>query len=187
MGIYDKQPDVAVDAWVAPSASVIGEVRIASQSTVWYNCVVRADVNEIFIGGLTSVQDGTVITVAKTNPTGLPASTYIGNHVSIGPGCTLHSCTVEDEAVVGAGSVLLEGAMVEKQAQLVAGSVVEAGRRIPSGQLWAGNPAAYVRDITEDDIADAIKTVKEHKALAVEHSAEFLPLGGAYLDAEKQS
>jgi len=185
MGVYEKQPEIANDAWVAPNASVIGEVSIASQSSIWYGCVLRADVNEIYVGGGSNIQDGTVVTVAKTNPLGFPASTYIGNEVSIGSGCSLHSCTIEDQTEIGAGSIICDGAVVEKHAQVGAGSVVPAGTRIPSGQHWQGNPAKYVRDVSDDEVMDMTNRAATFYETAEKHAYEFLPYGTLYKDAEK--
>jgi len=123
--------------------------------------------------------------VAKTNALGFPASTYIGHEVSIGSGCSLSSCTIEDQSEIGAGSIICDGAVVEKHAQVGAGSVVPAGTRIPSGQHWQGNPAAYVRDVTEDDIADMKKKCVATHDTAEKHSYEFLPYGTLYKEAEK--
>lgn len=185
MGIFDKTPDISHDCWVAPSASVVGEVDICTQSSVWYNTVLRADVNEISIGGCTNIQDGTVVNVSKANPAGYPASTFIGHYVTVEPGCSLFSCTVEDHCLIGTGSIICDGALVEKNAMVAPGSVVQAGRRIPSGQLWAGNPAAYVRDLTEEEIDGMRLKAEEISALAESHKHEFLPVGTAYRHAEE--
>eukprot|EP00501_MAST-03F_sp_TOSAG23-6_P001453 GSMAST32.ASY1.ANO1.1510.1 assembled CDS len=185
MGIFDKTPDIANDCWIAPSASIVGEVDICTQSSVWYNCVLRGDVNEISIGGCTNIQDGTVINVSKSNPLGFPASTFIGHMVSIGPGCSLSSCTIEDNVVIGSGSIICDGALVEKNSILSPGTVLNAGHRIPSGQLWEGNPATYVRDLTGDEIEGIEKQAEAAKNLGAEHKHEFLPFGTAHLEAEK--
>ncbi len=185
MGVYDKQPTVATDAFVAPSASVIGEVSLSSSSSVWYGAVLRADVNEISVGGMSSIQDGAVVTVAKHNALGFPASTYIGHYVTVGPGASLHSCTVEDGAVIGRGAVVSEGALVEKDAVVADGAVVGAGVRVPAGQVVAGNPAKFVRDVTDEEKAARRLQCEEVSGLAAEHAHEFLPDGTAYLQAEK--
>ena len=185
MGVYDKVPEIANDSWVAPSASVIGEVKVASMSSIWYGSVLRADVNEITVGGCTNIQDGTVVGVSKSNPSGFPASTYIGHYVSIGPGCSLHSCTIEDGVEVGSGSVVCDGALLEKNSKIAPGTVVPPGTRIPSGQLWAGNPAAFVRNLSEDEVLDMKKKCEDVNAAAEKHSYEFLPVGTLYKEAEK--
>eukprot|EP00591_Stephanopyxis_turris_P006169 CAMPEP_0195523344 /NCGR_PEP_ID=MMETSP0794_2-20130614/22394_1 /TAXON_ID=515487 /ORGANISM="Stephanopyxis turris, Strain CCMP 815" /LENGTH=230 /DNA_ID=CAMNT_0040653323 /DNA_START=82 /DNA_END=774 /DNA_ORIENTATION=+ len=185
MGVYDKQPSISTDSYVAPSASVVGEVSLAASSSVWYGAVLRGDVNEISVGGMSNIQDGAVVTVSKHNDLGFPASTYIGHYVSVGPGASLHSCTVEDGAVIGSGAVVSEGALVEKNAQVADGAVVPAGGRVPAGQLFAGNPATYVRDLTEDEIGGRRQACEDIHGLAAEHAHEFLPHGTAFRQAEE--
>lgn len=99
-----------------------------------------------------------------------------------GHGCVLYSCTIENTSLIGMGSIILDGALIESNTIIGAGSVVPPGARIPSGQLWVGNPAKYVRDITDDEVQDIIRQAKEYQAIALTHSAEFLPYGTVYLD-----
>jgi carbonic anhydrase/acetyltransferase-like protein (isoleucine patch superfamily) len=101
-----------------------------------------------------------------------------------GPGALLQSCTIQDYAVVGAGAIVMEGALVEKHARLGEGSVVHPGRRIPSGQLWSGNPAVFVRDLSKTEIAEAEGHAQEVAQEAAVHAAEFLPYSTAYRQAE---
>merc|ERR1712137_820253 len=116
-------------------------------------------------GGCSNIQDGTVVSVSKSNPLGFPASAYIGHYVTIGSGCSLYSCTIEDMVEVGPNSIVCDGALVEKNSKVGAGSVVPPGARIPSGQLWQGNPAVYVRDLTEDELADMKRHCEEQSAV----------------------
>ncbi|OQR84644.1 hypothetical protein ACHHYP_13114 [Achlya hypogyna] len=185
MNLYDKVPNVAFDSWVAPSASVIGDVEICNDASVWYGVVIRGDLNKVSIGNRTNIQDRTVIHTSSTTTPGLAPGASIGNDVTVGHGCILYSCTIENNCLIGMGSIVLDGALVESNSILAAGTVVPPGRRIPSGQLWAGSPAQYVRDVTEDEIADLTKQAAEYKNLAATHSDEFLPYGTAYLDAER--
>merc|ERR1712224_656751 len=121
-------------------------------SAVWYNAVLRADVNEISIGGGSNVQDGTVIGVTASNESEFPGSTVIGDFVTIGPACTLHACTVEDEVEIGAGSVICDSVLLETKSKVAPGSVVPSGARVPTGQLWGGSPAEYIRDLSESEL-----------------------------------
>ncbi len=98
------------------SFSIVGEVRIRRWSTVWYNCVVRGDINRVDIHNFTSIGDNTVIHTAAAIPTGMPAKVYIGRNCTIGRGCTLYSCHIEDDVVIGDKCVILEGARIEKGA-----------------------------------------------------------------------
>jgi carbonic anhydrase/acetyltransferase-like protein (isoleucine patch superfamily) len=107
--------------------------------------------------------------------------------VTVGHGAVLNSCTIEDEALIGMGAIVMEGAVVERRAMLAAGAVVGPGKRVPAGQLWAGNPAQFVRDLTEDEQEGFKKQAESYSALAAEHASEFPEFGTAYLQAERLS
>lgn len=139
-------PRISSKAFVAAGAAVIGDVEIGEDSGVWFGCVVRGDVNYIRIGKRTNIQDGTVIHVTrKTNPT------IIGDNVTIGHAVLLHGCTLEDGCFIGMRATLMDGVVVESGAQVAAGALVTPNKRIPKGQLWAGSPAKYFRDLTEEE------------------------------------
>lgn len=182
MNLYDKRPKVAHDVWVAPNATIVGDVEICNDASVFYNVVIRGDLNPVRIGNRTNVQDRTVIHTASSTTPGLAPGTSIGNDVTIGHGVTLYSCTIENNALIGMGAIVLDGALIESNTIIAAGTVVPPGRRIPANQLWAGNPAKYIRDISDDEAADITKQAKEYVAVAASHSDEFLPYGTAYLD-----
>jgi carbonic anhydrase/acetyltransferase-like protein (isoleucine patch superfamily) len=169
-GEYNPQgvmPTISDKAFVAPGAAVIGDVHIGAESGIWFGCVVRGDVNYIRIGERTNVQDGTVIHVTRrTGPT------IIGSNVTIGHSALLHACTVEDNAFIGMRATLMDGVVVESGAQVAAGALVTPNKRIPSGQLWAGSPAKYFRDLTEAEKAfipvsadNYVKHVHEYLAM----------------------
>ncbi|EFH70295.1 hypothetical protein ARALYDRAFT_891497 [Arabidopsis lyrata subsp. lyrata] len=134
MNVFDKSPLVDKDVFVAPSASVIGDVQIGKGSSIWYGCVLRGDVNNISVGSGTNIQDNTLVHVAKTNISGKVLPTLIGDNVTVGHSAVIHGCTVEDEAFVGMGATLLDGVVVEKHAMVAAGSLVKQNTRIPSGE-----------------------------------------------------
>ena len=113
--LYDLEPRTE-QCFVAPNSTVVGEVRIRKHSTVWYNCVVRGDINRVDIHNFSSIGDNTVIHTAAALPTGMPANVYIGRNVTVGRGCTLYSCHIEDDVVIGDKCVILEGARIEKGA-----------------------------------------------------------------------
>lgn len=167
--------------FVAPNASVIGRVDINQYSSVWYGAVVRGDLNDVSIGAYTSIGDRAVVHTTKSVEGHVTAGTVIGNYVSIEAGAMLQSCTIEDFAVVGAGAVVMEGALVEEHAQVAAGAVVHPGRRIPAGQVWGGNPAVYVRDLTKAELAGVQAHAEETAEAAKEHAYEFLPANTAYM------
>lgn len=149
-------PKIADDAFIAPNAVIIGDVEIGSKSNVWFNCVIRGDVNIIRIGERTNIQDGTVIHVTrKTGPT------KIGSGVTIGHMALLHACTLEDGSFIGMQSTVMDGAVVESGAMVAAGAIVTPNKRIPKGQIWAGNPAKYLRDLKPQE-AEFIKISEDN-------------------------
>jgi len=152
----EKEPSFGTETFVADNAIVIGDVEIGAQSSIWYNCVLRGDVNNITIGDRTNIQDGTVIHVSSTLQ-----GTYIGNDVTVGHMALLHACTVEDGAFIGMQACVMDGAVVETGAMVAAGALVTLGKRIPSSQLWGGTPARYMRDLTEAEMQGILKS-SEH-------------------------
>lgn len=143
-----KLPTIAADCFIAPTATVIGDVEIGAETSVWFNCVIRGDVHEIRIGARTNIQDGTIVHV-----TGGKLGTYIGSDITIGHGAVLHACTLEDCCFIGMGAVILDGAVVETGAMVAAGAVVTPGKRVKAGELWGGNPAKLLRTLSEADQA----------------------------------
>ncbi|KFK36155.1 hypothetical protein AALP_AA4G085200 [Arabis alpina] len=172
MNVFDKSPLVDKDVFVAPSASVIGDVQIGKGSSIWYGCVLRGDVNNISIGSGTNIQDNSLVHVAKTNLSNKSLPTTIGDNVTIGHSAVIHACTVEDEAFVGMGATLLDGVVVEKHAMVAAGSLVKGNTRIPSGEVWGGNPAKFMRKLTDEEIDYISKSAENYINLAQIHAAE---------------
>lgn len=154
-------PDVDVDAYVASGARLIGEVSIGAQSSIWFNCVLRADVQKIVIGERTNIQDGTIIH-GSTN--GLPV--MVGDDVTVGHGAILHACTIEDGGFVGFGARVLDGAIVKSGGMLAAGALLSPGKVVGSGELWAGHPARFVRSLTDKERADMVATTARYVTLA---------------------
>lgn len=151
MPLYDVVSTID-NAWVAPNASLIGEVIVSKYATVWYNVVIRAELNPVRIGHFSSVGDGTTINTACSLPHGLSASVNIGKNVTIEPNCSIYSCIIDDDVYIGQGTVIMQGARIERGAHILAGSVVPPGRLIPAGQVWGGNPVAFVRDLTQEEL-----------------------------------
>jgi carbonic anhydrase/acetyltransferase-like protein (isoleucine patch superfamily) len=141
-----KMPQIDSSAIITPNVSIIGDVEIGARSNIWFGCVLRGDVNEIRVGEDTNIQDCTVIHVATHGQ-----GSYIGNRVTIGHSALIHACTIEDDAFVGMQACVMDGAKLEKGAMLAAGALLTPGKTVPSGQLWAGRPARYVRDLNDDD------------------------------------
>lgn len=137
------------------------------------------------IGPFSNIQDRAVVTVATATESGISPPTTVGAHVTVEPGAVLQSCTVEDGAVIGAGAVVMEGAVVEEGAVVMAGTVVPAGRRVPAGQVWQGNPAQFVRSVSDEEQEAQRKAAETVFTAASSHAEEFLPYGSAYLDVER--
>ena len=149
-----KHPQIHETAFIAPGARIIGDVTVGPEASIWYNCVLRGDVNRIRIGARTNIQDGSVLHVDSPrpgNPAGLP--TIIGEDVLIGHMAMVHGCILHDRAFVGLGAIVMDGCEIESGGMLAAGALLAPGRRIPAGQLWAGRPAKYVRDLSAEELA----------------------------------
>lgn len=172
-----KRPQIDPAGFVAPGAQLIGDIQLGSEASIWYNCVLRADMNRISIGARSNIQDGTIIHVDPPRPGGPPEGfpCLIGEEVLIGHLAMVHGCVLHDRAFVGLGSIVMDGCVIEGDAILAAGAMLTPGKRIPTGQLWAGRPAKYVRDLTEADIAGMRAGVAHYVALAKRHAAA---LGG---------
>ena len=162
-----RSPRIHPSAFIAPGARIIGDVEIGADASIWYNCVLRGDINRIVVGARSNVQDGTIIHVEGGDP-GLPV--VIGDDALIGHQAVLHGCTVRAGAFVGMGSVMMDGSVIEGGAMLAAGALLSPGKTIPSGQLWAGRPAKFLRDLTAEQqhamklqVAGYVATASEHR------------------------
>ncbi|GLU13748.1 hypothetical protein SLE2022_303630 [Rubroshorea leprosula] len=172
MNVVDKTPVVDKEAFVAPSASLIGDVQVGRGSSIWYGCVLRGDVNSITIGSGTNIQDNSLVHVAKSNLSGKVLPAIIGDNVTVGHSAVLHGCTVEDEAFVGMAATLLDGVYVEKHAMVAAGALVRQNTRIPCGEVWGGSPARFLRKLTEEEMAFISQSAINYSSLAQVHAAE---------------
>ncbi len=155
---YDnKYPQVDSTVLVVPTATIIGDVVIGPESSIWFQTVVRGDVNFIRIGARTNIQDGSVVHVTlKTHPT------IIGDDVTIGHNVTLHGCTVGDRCLIGIGAILLDGVEIGADCMIAAGSVVTPGIVIPPGTLVMGSPARVKRELTTDEISQLKKSAENY-------------------------
>jgi len=162
-------PTLAEDVFIAPGAHVIGDVEIGAASTVWFNCVLRGDVNSIRVGARTNIQDGTVVHVSHRTH-----STTIGDDVLIGHMAMIHGCTLENGSFVGLGSTVMDGCVIETGGMLAAGSLLTPGKRIGRNQLWAGRPARYVRDLTEEENESNMGGVRHYAELGRSYLTEYL-------------
>ncbi len=169
-----KSPTIADTAFVALGSQIIGDVEIGAQSSIWYNCVVRGDVNRIRIGARSNIQDGTVIHVDSSNDGGLGLPTIIGDDVLIGHMVMLHGSNLHDHAFVGLGSIVMYGCTIESDGMLAAGSMLTPGKTIGTGELWMGRPARKLRDLSVDEIARNRMGAKHYVDLAAAHKAALI-------------
>lgn len=166
-------PAVHETAWVAPTAAVIGQVEIGAESGVWFHCVLRGDTNTIRIGARSNIQDGTVIHVDPGK-----GSTVIGDEVTIGHACIIHACTLENQAFVGMGSIILNGCVIEQGGMLAAGALLTPGKRIRRNELWTGVPARLHRTLTDTEIHDHLADTLSYVRKARRFATEMLPVTG---------
>jgi carbonic anhydrase/acetyltransferase-like protein (isoleucine patch superfamily) len=158
-------PVIAADAFVARNATLIGQVEIGARANIWFGSVLRADLASIRVGALTNVQDGTVVHVSSV----ANGATWIGERVTIGHMALIHACRLEDRCFVGMKACVMDGAVVETGAWIAAGAVVTPGKRVKSGELWAGTPARLLRAVTAEE-THYIDTLPERYAeLAEQH------------------
>lgn len=164
-------PSVHESAFIAPGCRLIGDVEIGAQSSIWYNCVLRGDVNRIRIGMRSNVQDGSVIHVDSPKAGGAGLATIIGDEVLIGHMVMLHGSILHDRAFVGLGSIVMDGCTIEEDAMLAAGSMLTPGKVMRAGELWMGRPARKLRDLTAEEIAANQRGVAHYVMLAAAHMA----------------
>jgi carbonic anhydrase/acetyltransferase-like protein (isoleucine patch superfamily) len=166
----DKTPDIDETAYIAEGASVIGDVVIGADASIWFGCVLRGDVNYIRIGARTNVQDLTVIHVNHgTHPT------VLEEDVTVGHRAILHGCRVKRGSLIGMGAILLDDVVVEERALVAAGSVVSPGTVVPSGKLARGIPARVARDLTQEEL-DGLEEAAAHYC---DIKNDYLQQGGA--------
>lgn len=160
--------DQAADlpAYIAPSASITGQVSIGDDSSVWHNATLRGDLAPIRIGKRSNIQDGAVLHVAENLPC------IVGDEVTVGHGAIVHGCVVGDRCLIGMGSILLNGAQIGEECIVGAGALVTEGKKIPPRSLVVGSPARVVRSIGEDELRKILDTAEAYCRLARNASTE---------------
>lgn len=167
-----KAPKIHDSAFIAPGCRIIGDVEIGPEVSIWYNCVIRADVNYIRIGARSNIQDGTVVhcdSPEAGKPGGFP--TLIGEDVLIGHMAMVHGCVLEDRAFVGLGAIVMSGARIESDGMLAAGAMLTGGKTIGTRQLWAGRPARFMRELNDAQIATMAEGVAHYVENGRDHKA----------------
>lgn len=159
------KPKIGKAVFVAPTAVVIGDVEIGDDASIWFGTVVRGDVNSIRIGKGTNIQDNSVVHVNNEHSP-KPSKIFIGNDVTIGHQVILHGCSIEDECLIGMGSLLMDGVVIEKNSVIGAGSLVTMDTVIPSGYLAMGRPAKVIRKLNEQELALLLESAEHYQRLA---------------------
>ena len=154
--VNGKHPKIGEDCFLAENATIVGEVTMGVQCSVWFNAVIRGDVHYIKIGNKVNIQDGAVI-----HCTYRKSPTSIGNNVSIGHNAIVHGCTIKDNVLIGMGSIVMDDCVVESNSIIAAGAVVTKGTHVPSGSVFAGMPAKKIKDISPELSAGEINRIAE--------------------------
>ena len=155
--VNGKHPQIPKDCFIAENATIVGEVSFGSNCSVWFNAVIRGDVNSITIGDKVNIQDGAVIHATyKVSPT------VIGNNVSIGHNAIVHGCTIHDNVLIGMGSIVMDNCVVESNSIVAAGAVVTQNTRVEEGSIYAGVPAKKVKDISNELLSGEIHRIAEN-------------------------
>ncbi|MAM40514.1 MAG: gamma carbonic anhydrase family protein [Erythrobacter sp.] len=178
--INGKSPVIHESAFIAPGCTIIGDVSIGAGSSIWYNCVLRADVSRIIIGERTNVQDGSVLHCDPERPGDPDGSPLIiGDDVLIGHMAMIHGCRIENRGFVGLGAIAMNKAVIASDAMLAAGAMLTEGKVMGERELWAGRPAKKLKDLTEAAI--------EGMRMGVAHYAENAKLHSSAVDEALRS
>lgn len=152
--VKGKYPQIPEDCYVAENATIVGEVIMGTNCSIWFNAVIRGDVHYIKMGNKVNVQDGAVI-----HATYQKSPTTIGNNVSIGHNAIVHGCTIEDNVLIGMGSIIMDDCVVESNSIIAAGAVVTQNTIVESGSIYAGVPAKKIKDISQELISGEIDRI----------------------------
>jgi len=155
----DKHPVIHNSVYIDPQSCVIGDVEIGKNSSIWLMTVVRGDVNSIKIGADTNIQDGSILHVTHKGEYGNGAPLIIGNGVTVGHGAILHACEIGNYCLIGMGATIMDNCRIEDHAMIGAGSLLPPNKHVKSGELWLGNPAQKIKDLSEEQ-----KTQLEYSA-----------------------
>jgi carbonic anhydrase/acetyltransferase-like protein (isoleucine patch superfamily) len=158
--VKDKQPMWGADCHFAENATIVGDVQMGDNCSVWFNAVIRGDVHYIKLGNKVNVQDGAVI-----HCTYLKAPTVIGNNVSIGHNAIVHGCTIHDNVLVGMGAIVMDGVIIESNSLIAAGAVVLEGTHVKSGSVMAGVPAKKVKEVSKELFEGEISRIADNYIL----------------------
>ena len=158
--VNGNSPKIARDCYVAENATIVGDVEIGNQCSIWFNAVIRGDVHTIKLGNKVNVQDGAVI-----HATYLKSPTTIGNNVSIGHNAIVHGCTIQDNVLIGMGAIIMDDCVVESNSIIAAGAVVSKNTRVPTGTIYGGVPAKKINDVSDELMKTEIRRIADNYIL----------------------
>jgi len=161
--VLGSDPSIAPGVFVARGAQIVGDVRLEAGSSVWYNAVIRADINYVHIGANSNIQDGSIIHVENDRPC------IIGENITVGHGAILHACTIEAECLIGMGAIILSGAVIGKGSIIAAGAVIRENTVVQPYSLMAGVPARLVRTLEPSDAETNRKWALKYTGIARAH------------------
>jgi gamma-carbonic anhydrase len=171
-----KSPRIHDTAFVAPGCRIIGDVEVGRYASIWYNCVIRGDVNKIIIGARSNIQDGSVIHCDPDDAEHHGSPTIVEENVLVGHRAMLHGCTIRSNSVVGLGAIVMDGCVLEHASMLAAGGMLTSGKTIPTGELWGGSPARLMRQLGDNWSTDNqlvvthyVDNSQAHKAAQTSH------------------
>ena len=166
----DKQPQLGANAWIAPNAMVIGDIRLGANVSIWWNATLRGDNDPIHIGDNSNIQDGSVLHTDE----GVPM--HIGANVTVGHLVMLHGCTVGDGSLIGIGSVILNRAVIGKQSIVGANTLIPEGKVFPERSLIVGSPGKVIRQLSDQEVANLQKSAAHYVANAARYRTTLSPL-----------
>jgi carbonic anhydrase/acetyltransferase-like protein (isoleucine patch superfamily) len=152
--VNGHEPKIEKDCYIAENATIVGNVTIGKECSIWFNAVLRGDVNAIELGNKVNIQDGAIV-----HCTYQKYATKIGNNVSVGHNAIVHGCTIHDNVLIGMGSIVMDNCVVESNSIIAAGAVVTQNTHVESGSIYAGVPAKKVKDISEELINGEINRI----------------------------
>lgn len=157
-------PQIAENVFCAQGTSIIGDVKLEEGANIWFGAVLRGDVNSIYVGKNTNIQDNSTVHVAGDYPT------HIGDGVTVGHNCIIHGCEIKENCLIGMGSIILDGAVIGKNSIVGAGSLVTMNKSFPENSLILGSPARAFRKLSEEEI----EKIKASAAHYVEYAADYM-------------
>ncbi len=164
--VRGHEPEIGEQTWLAETATIIGNVKIGSNCSIWYNAVLRGDVNAITIGDHTNIQDGAVIHTLYDGSKH-PSQSHIGSYVSVGHNAIIHGATIEDNCLIGMGATILDNAVVASGCIVAANALVLSNQKLEPNSVYAGVPAKRVKDVTPEQMEEIIRrTARDYRTYA---------------------